>query len=152
MYTKTLTFHKYDQNSVIRYRYRLPIISNVHIYHTRYLSHVMESLDNKASLIPYTHLSETTVTSTRHRQGKSPLDPYSCPLLSLFQAVNINGRKRVSVGGNCADAERKKENAFVTLCRCIYRERKKEHSYLFVMQGERKIERGVFVTPPVSCN
>lgn len=139
MYTKTLTFHKYDQNSVIRYRYRLPIISNVHIYHTRYLSLVMESLDNKASLIPYTHLSETTVTSTRHRQGKSPLDPYSCPLLSLFQAVNINGRKRVSVGGNCADAERERE--------CIrdsvqmYIQREKERAFVSLCNAGREKDR-----------
>lgn len=66
--------------------------------------------------------------------------------------MDVNAYRSVET----AQTQREKENAFVTLYmyihRCIYRERKKEHSYLFVMQGERKIERGVFVTPPVSCN
>ena len=100
----------------------------------------MESLDNKASLIPYTHVSETTVTSTRHRQGKSPLDPYSCPLLSLFQAVNINGRKRVSVGGNCADAERKRERERECIRDSVqmYIQREKERAFVSLCNAGRE--------------
>lgn len=54
-----------------------------------------ERLDNNAYLIGRRLRDHRRVQSAWSR--KTPRDPYSCSLLSLFRAVNINGHKRVSL-------------------------------------------------------
>ena len=103
---------RFIQNSVTRYAYRLPIIFNVQLTERERVERCVRARDH------------TVDRSSRRNRRKTPPDPYSSSLLTLFRAVNINGHKRVSLWKRFSGQ----------------------------WEGERERERGIRGSLPVSCN
>ena len=93
-----------------------------------------ERLDNNAYLIGRRLRDHRRVQSAWSR--KTPRDPYSCSLLSLFRAVNINGHKRVSLRWSVETIRKRKRKRTIDRERERERERKGErdgHSWLSLL-------------------